>query len=93
MAEKRKYQKSRNYYMKLAHSAHKKSHQDMLDHNSTIKELKDQVLVLENQKLEIEDQMESMLRNELSELKNADGSYKNDIRAMYQDLVLSFTLL
>ena len=88
MAEKRKYQKSRNYYMKLAHSAHKKSHQDMLDHNSTIKELKDQVLVLENQKLEIEDQMESMLRNELSELKNADGSYKNDIRAMYQDLVL-----
>ena len=75
--------------MNLAKASHKKQQDTLMSHNSKIEELNSQVLYLENQKLEIEDHLESMLHNELSELKNADGSYKNNIRAMFQDLVLS----
>ena len=45
--------------------------------------------MLQNEKLEIEDNLESILEHELPELKNVDGSYKNNVRACFQDLVLS----
>ena len=88
MAEKRRFQKQKSYYVnKLSKLSDKQP--VFFDYDSKIKDLQDTIVVLQNEKLEIEDNLESILEHELPELKNVDGSYKNNVRACFQDLVLS----
>ncbi|MCH2377670.1 MAG: hypothetical protein MK231_04815, partial [Pelagibacterales bacterium] len=54
-----------------------------------IQELRDEIRYLEQEKASMEEELQSFIENELPPLKNLDGSYKNNVRACFQDLVLS----
>ena len=62
---------------------------DTFDFDSQIQELENEVTVLENEKVEMQQEFESFMSNELAPLKNTDGSYKSKVRACFQDLVMS----
>ena len=59
------------------------------DLDSRISELRNEISVLENEKSTLQFELNKFMENEPMVLKNQDGSYKNKIRACYQDLVLS----
>ena len=88
MAEKRRVQKQKSYYVNKLRKISDKE-QDFLNYDTKINHLQHLIVVLQNEKLEIEDHLESLLEHELPQLKNVDGSYKNNVRACFQDLVLS----
>ena len=50
------------------------------DLDSQIQELKNEITVLENEKMEMQQELEYFMDNELAPLKNIDGSYKNKVR-------------
>ena len=84
--KKRKHQKARSYY----HSKIEKlATKNTFDLDSQIQELKDEIIVLENEKVEMQQELEYFMANELAPLKNIDGSYTNIVRACFQDLVMS----
>ena len=84
IGKKRRHQKARSYY----HSKIEKlANKTTLDLDSQIQELKDEIKVLENEKVEMQQELESFMDNEIAPLKNIDGSYKNKVRASFQDLM------
>ena len=73
IAKKRKHQKARTYY----HSKIEKlATKNTFDLDSQIQELKDEITVLENKKVEMQQELEYFMANEFAPLKNIDGSYK-----------------
>ena len=86
IAKKHKHQKARSYYhFKIEKLVTKNT----FDLDSQIQELKDKITVLENEKVEMQQELEYFMGDELAPLKNIDGSYKNKVRACFQDLVMS----
>ena len=86
IAKKRKHQKARSsYHSKIEKLVTKNT----FDLDSQIQELKDEITVLENEKVEMQQELEYFMGNELAPLKNIDGSYKNKVRACFQHLVMS----
>ena len=86
IGNKRRHQKARSYY----HSKIEKlANKNTFDLDSQIQELKDEIKVLENEKVEMQQELESFMDNEIAPLKNIDGSYKNKVRACFQDLLMS----
>ena len=85
IAKKRKHQKARSYYYSKIEKLVTKNTFDL---DSQIQELKDEIIVLENEKVEMQQELEYFIDNELAPLKNIDGSYKNKVRACFQDLVI-----
>ena len=86
MQKKRKHQKARSYY----HSKIEKLvTKNTFDLDSQIQELKEEITVLEKEKMEMPQELEYFRDNELAPLKNNDGAYKNTVRACFQDFVMS----
>ena len=84
--KKRKLQKARSYY----HSKIEKlGTKDTFGFDSQIQEFKNEITVIENEKVEMQQEFESFMSNELAPLKNIDGSYISKVRACFQDLVMS----
>ena len=54
-----------------------------------IKELQEEIKYLEDQKTLVEDEFKKLQKDEPSIFKNKDGSYKNTVRACFQDLILN----
>ena len=85
--KKRQLQKMKSYYLSKVN----KLEENLLsfDLDSRISELRNEISVLENEKSTLQFELNKFMENEPMVLKNQDGSYKNKIRACYQDLVLS----
>ena len=59
-----------------------------IDLDSTIRELKSEVTFLENEKEQLQFELKNVMEKGQLIFKNPDGSYTNNVRACYQDLVL-----
>ena len=72
-----------NFAMKI-----KSSGNDILgtSYNARISELKQQILILENEKCEVEDKLSSYMKGVIKTKEN--GQYTDAVRATYQDLVM-----
>ena len=66
----------------------KSSENDILgtSYNARISELKQQILILENEKCEVEDKLSSYMKGVIKTKEN--GQYTDAVRATYQDLVM-----
>ena len=64
------------------------SENDILEtsHNARTSELKQQILILENEKCEVEDKLSSYMKGVIKTKEN--GQYTDAVRATYQDLVM-----
>ena len=58
------------------------------DFDSQIKELKNEIAYLQDQKSKSELELQNLMESEPLVLKNSNGTFKNEVRACYQDLVL-----
>ena len=84
LKNKTRNQKLKSYYKKLAQE-NKSSVILETSFESRVKELKDQLAVLEVEKLEVEHHLNVFLEREVVTKEN--GRYTDDVRAVYQDLV------
>ena len=85
--KKRQLQKMKSFYLKKIQKLEDGAKSFDLD--SRISELRNEIAVLENEKSSLQFELNNFMESEPLVLKNQDGSYKNKIRACYQDLVLS----
>ena len=85
--KKRQLQKMKSYYLSKVNKLGENL--SSFDLDSRISELRNEISVLENEKSTLQFELNKFMENEPMVLKNQDGSYKNKIRACYQDLVLS----
>ena len=86
LKSKTRNQKLKWYYKNIA-AEKPNQNSDILEssYECRLEELKNQVIILENEKNEIELQLENFLQREIVTKEN--GRYKDEIRAVYQDLV------
>ena len=87
LSDKRKLQKGKSYYRSRTEKL--LARKNSFDFDTQIQQLRDEIRCLEQEKASMEEELQSFIENELPPLKNIDGSYKNNVRACFQDLVLS----